>query len=91
MMTNFYEAFGTDNEDNKLNKLIEQANREKWCCTCESYIPVDEKLPGFVTAFAKCEYGGIAEDTCEKYRRIGTGIRSSTWADGIRKRFMMIN
>jgi hypothetical protein len=90
MMANFYVTFCKDHSE-EINQLEERANRERWCCTCEYYIPVDENLPGFVTAFPECEHGGTAERTCEKYRQKGTGIRNSVWADGIRKRFMMKN
>lgn len=92
-MVDFKAVFGMDSESVKAREesakvIQEQAIAEKWCCTCEYYIPVDPELPGFVTAFSECEHGGIAENTCDRYRLKGTGIRSSAWADGIRQRFM---
>ena len=40
------ELFGLDPEYNKqmeesIREAQEKAVREKWCCTCEYYIPVD--------------------------------------------------
>ena len=65
-----------------------KAVREKWCCTCEYYIPVDPWLPGFVTAYPECEKGRNPVQTCEDYRTAGCAIRNSPWADRIRERFM---
>lgn len=53
----------------RLEELHKQACEEKWCCTCESYIPIDPYLPGFVTDFPECKHGGRAINTCEKYQR----------------------
>lgn len=41
---------------------------KEWCCTCENYIPVDESLPGFITAYPECKRGGSALETCESYK-----------------------
>lgn len=95
MMVNFNQAFGLDPEYNKLieeqsQKLQEQAIQEKWCCTCEYYIPVPADLPGFVTAYPECENGGLAIETCSNYRREGAAIRNSNWSERIRERFMKV-
>jgi len=65
-----------------------KALKEKWCCTCEYYIPVDPNLPGFVVAYPECEKGRNPMQSCEEYRRKGYAIRNSLWADRIRERFM---
>lgn len=72
----------------KKEEAQEKAVREKWCCTCEYYIPVDPYLPGFVTAYPECEKGRNPVQSCEEYRRKGCAIRNSPWADRIRERFM---
>lgn len=94
-MNRVRQIFGLDPEYNKkmeeqIGQLHEKALAEKWCSTCEYYIPIDQNLPGFVTAFPECEYGGMAVETCNKYRAKGTAIRNSTWADRIRERFMRV-
>lgn len=76
--------------EEQARQLHEKALAGKWCCTCEYCIPVDPNLPGFVTAFPECEYGGMAVETCSRYRVAGTTIRNSTWADRIRERFMRV-
>ncbi len=87
------ELFGLDPEYNKqmeesIREAQEKAVREKWCCACEYYIPVDPWLPGFVTAYPECEKGRNPVQTCEDYRTAGCAIRNSPWADRIRERFM---
>lgn len=94
-MNKIQQIFGLDPEYNKkmeeqARQLHEKALTGKWCCTCEYCIPVDPNLPGFVTAFPECEYGGMAVETCSRYRVAGTTIRNSTWADRIRERFMRV-
>lgn len=91
----FARKFGLDPEYNKkmeeqARQLHEKALAGKWCCTCEYCIPVDPNLPGFVTAFPECEYGGMTVETCCRYRVAGTTIRNSAWADRIRERFMRV-
>jgi DNA modification methylase len=76
--------------EEQARQLHEKALAGKWCCTCEYCIPVDPNLPGFVTAFPECEYGGMAVETCSRYRVAGTTIRNSAWADRIRERFMRV-
>lgn len=71
-------------------RMEAEAVAEKRCSTCEYCIPVDPNLPGFVTAFPECEYGGMAVETCSRYRVAGTTIRNSAWADRIRERFMRV-
>lgn len=95
VLNKIQQIFGMDPEYNK--KMEEQARQlhkkalaGKWCCTCEYCIPVDPNLPGFVTAFPECEYGGMAVETCSRYRVAGTAIRNSAWADQIRERFMRV-
>ena len=73
MMANFKEVFApTPEQKRKREEMYEsiknQAYAEKWCCTCENYIPVDESLPGFITAFPECKRGGSALETCESYK-----------------------
>lgn len=94
-MNKMQQIFGLDPEYNKkmeeqARQLHEKALAGKWCCTCEYCIPVDPNLPGFVTAFPECEYGGTAVETCSRYRVAGTAIRNSAWADRIRERFMRV-
>ena len=72
-MNKIQQIFGLDPEYNRkmeeqARQLHEKALAEKWCCTCEYYIPVDPNLPGFVTTFPECEYGGMAVETCSRYR-----------------------
>ena len=55
-MANFKEVFAPTPEQKRKRKemyesIKNQAYAEKWCCTCQNYIPVDESLPGFITAF----------------------------------------
>lgn len=76
--------------EEQARQLHEKALAGKWCCTCEYCIPVDPNLPGFVTVFPECEYGGMAVETCSRYRVAGTTIRNSAWADRIRERFMRV-
>lgn len=76
--------------EEQARQLHEKALAGKWCCTCEYCIPVDPNLPGFVTAFPECEYGGMAVETCSRYRVAGTAIRNSAWADRIRERFTRV-
>lgn len=95
MTVSFKEIVGMDPEsvkarEEKYKAIQERAITERWCCTCEYYIPVDPELPGFVIAYPECEYGGIAEETCDNYQLKGTGIRSIAWADRIQQRFMRI-
>lgn len=95
VLNKIQQIFGLDPEYNKkmeeqARQLHEKALAGKWCCTCEYCIPVDPNLPGFVTAFPECEYGGMAVETCSRYRVAGTTIRNSTWADRIRERFMRV-
>ena len=78
-MNKIQQIFGLDPEYNKkmeeqARQLHEKALAGKWCCTCEYCIPVDPNLPGFVTAFPECEYGGMAVETCSRYRVAGTTI-----------------
>lgn len=52
MFCDFRKAFGLDPEYNKqleesMQEAEKKALKEKWCCTCEYYIPVDPNLPGF--------------------------------------------
>lgn len=94
-MNKIRQIFGLDPEYNRkmeeqARQLHEKALEEKWCCTCEYYIPVDPNLPGFVTAFPECEYGGMAVETCSRYRVAGTTIHNSAWADRIRERFTRV-
>ena len=68
----FQETFCPTEEQKKKRKervkrLIKQSYDEKWCCTCINYIPVDDRLPGFVTAYPECKLGGLATDNCENY------------------------
>lgn len=72
MFANFQEIFCPTPKQQKkqqeqYQKLLEKAHEEKWCCTCKNYIPVDTRLPGFVTAYPECKLGGIAEETCLFY------------------------
>lgn len=95
VLNKMQQIFGLDPEYNKkmeeqARQLHEKALAGKWCCTCEYCIPVDPNLPGFVTAFPECEYGGMAVETCSRYRVAGTAIRNSAWADRIRERFMRV-
>lgn len=95
VLNKIQQIFGLDPEYNKkmeeqARQLHEKALAGKWCCTCEYCIPVDPNLPGFVTAFPECEYGGMAVETCSRYRVAGTAIRNSAWADQIRERFMRV-
>lgn len=88
-MNKIQQIFGLDPEYNKkmeeqARQLHEKALTGKWCCTCEYCIPVGPNLPGFVT------YGGMAVETCSRYRVAGTTIRNSAWADWIRERFMRV-
>lgn len=88
-MNKIQQIFGLDPEYNKkmeeeARKIKEKALAEKWCCTCEYYIPVGPY------AFPNCEYGGVATETCDRYRVKGTAIRNSVWADRIRERFMRV-
>lgn len=60
MFCDFRKAFGLDPEYNKqleesMQEAEKKALKEKWCCTCEYYIPVDPNLPGFVVAYPECE------------------------------------
>lgn len=48
------------------------------------------KIIKVVTAFPECEYGGMAVETCSRYRVAGTTIRNSAWADRIRERFTRV-
>jgi len=62
MFCDFRKAFGLDPEYNKqleesMQEAEKKALKEKWCCTCEYYIPVDPNLPGFVVAYPECEKG----------------------------------
>lgn len=73
MMGNFKEVFAPTPEQKRKRKemyesIKNQAYAEKWCCTCQNYIPVDESLPGFITAFPECKRGGSATETCESYK-----------------------
>lgn len=93
MFCDFRKAFGLDPEYNKqleesMQEAEKKALKEKWCCTCEYYIPVDPNLPGFVVAYPECEKGRDPMQSCEEYRRKGYAIRNSSWADRIRERFM---
>ena len=72
----------------KKQQMQIEDRQEKWCCTCEYYIPVDPNLPGFVVAYPECEKGRDPMQSCEEYRRKGYAIRNSSWADRIRERFM---
>lgn len=61
MFCDFREAFGLDPEYNKqleesMQEAEKKALKEKWCCTCEYYIPVDPNLPGFVVALWICDH-----------------------------------
>lgn len=94
-MSSLRQIFGLDPEYNKkmeeeARKIQEKALAEKWCCTCEYYIPVDPYLSGMTVAFPDCEYGGLATETCDRYRAKGTAIRNSAWADRIRERFTKV-
>lgn len=86
MFCDFRKAFGLDPEYNKqleesMQEAKKKALKEKWCCTCEYYIPVDPNLPGFVVAYPECEKGRDPMQSCEEYRRKGYAIRNSSWAD----------
>lgn len=64
MFCDFRKAFGLDPEYNKqleesMQEAEKKALKEKWCCTCEYYIPVDPNLPGFVVAYPECEKAEI--------------------------------
>lgn len=90
MFCDFRKAFGLDPEYNKqleesMQEAEKKALKEKWCCTCEHYIPVDPNLPGFVVAYPECEKGRDPMQSCEEYRRKGYAIRNSSWADRIRE------
>ena len=74
--------------EESMQEAEKKALKEKWCCTCEYYIPVDPNLPGFVVAYPECEKGRDPMQSCEEYRRKGYAIRNSSWADRIRERFM---
>lgn len=66
------EVFSNDPEASvvkQFQSITMEAYKEKWCCTCENYIPVDPYLPGFVTVFPECKLGGLAIHTCDKYQR----------------------
>lgn len=91
MFCDFRKAFGLDPEYNKqleesMQEAEKKALKEKWCCTCEYYIPVDPNLPGFVVAYPECEKGRNPMQSCEEYRRKGYAIRNSLWADQETKR-----
>lgn len=93
MSNKLKKVFGLDPEYNKqleesMREAEEKALKEKWCCTCEYYIPVDPYLPGIVTAYPECEKGRDPMQSCEEYRRKGHAICNSSWADRIRERFM---
>ena len=93
MSNSLRKVFGLDTEYNKqleesMREMGKKALKEKRCCTCEYYIPVDPWLPGFVTAYPECEKGRNPVQSCEEYRRKGGAIRNSPWADRIRERFM---
>ncbi len=73
MIADFKEVFApTSEQKRKRREMYErvknQSYTEKWCCTCQNYIPVDESLPGFITAFPECKRGGLALETCESYK-----------------------
>lgn len=72
MLANFQKIFcptpeQKQKQQEQYQKLLERACDEKWCCTCKNYIPVDTRLPGFVTTYPECKLGGIAEETCLFY------------------------
>lgn len=70
-------------KEEKMNKLqTEEQNKE--CCKCEYCVPADPESAG---TFPRCEYGGIAEQICDRYREKGTVISRSMWADWIRGKF----
>lgn len=52
----------------RYKKMMERAYKERACMTCENFIPIEQNLPGYCTAFAKCKLGGLAIKTCEKYK-----------------------
>lgn len=81
MFCDFRKAFGLDPEYNKqleesMQEAEKKALKEKWCCTCEYYIPVDPNLPGFVVAYPECEKGRNPMQSCEEYRRKGYAMVS---------------
>lgn len=72
MFCNFQEIFHPTPEQKRkqeenLKKLKQQAFYEKWCCTCKHFIPVDDRLPGFITAYPECKLNGLAIETCDYY------------------------
>ena len=64
MLCDFYATFHPTQEQKENDeKLIEQAYKEQWCCTCKNYIPVDDSLPGVIICYSKCKLGGL---TCDR-------------------------
>ena len=50
-----------------VNSFIETARNEQLCCSCKHYIEADQALPGWMTSFPECAFGGLAEKHCDKY------------------------
>lgn len=71
MFSNFKEVFNPTPEQKRkqkerLKEIIDLSYKEKWCCTCQNYIPAKD-APGFVCVLPECKLGGLATRTCEKY------------------------
>lgn len=60
---------GREQTRQQIEAINARAEAEQWCSTCEHYIPVDPYLPGFVTAFPECTFGGLAIKHCGKYKK----------------------
>lgn len=88
MMVNFNQVEYSKLLEESKQRIQKRAIRGKWCCTCEYYTPEPENMPEFVTVYPECEHGSIVENTCDRYRLKGTGIRNNAWVDGIMRHFM---
>ncbi len=71
-MNSFRDVFNPSPEyrhaqNERYKNIVRQSYDEKWCCTCKNFIPIDDSLPGFITAFPRCKVGGLAVETCELY------------------------
>lgn len=63
MLCDFYATFHPTQEQKENDeKIIEQAYKEQWCCTCKNYIPADDSLPGFIISYSECKLGGLTSD-----------------------------
>lgn len=69
MFCDFRKAFGLDPEYNKqfeesMQEAEKKALKEKWCCTCEYYIPVDptgREVGAMVRYILDDKFIGLAE------------------------------